>query len=101
MSDENKIEVKYGMYINGTKFYVSKDGLLLNEFGVTVLCIKCVNENGLSIYDDEDQLLKMGAYFKEYEERAVQCQCCGRIEIDNHLIHERDLERLTRKKLII
>ena len=30
MSDENKIEVKYGMYINGTKFYVSKDGLLLN-----------------------------------------------------------------------
>ena len=97
MSDENKIEVKYGMYINGTKFYVSKDGLLLNEFGGTVFCMKCVNENGLNTHVDEDKLLKI----KEYEERAVQCQCCGRIEIDNHLIHERNLERLTRKKLII
>ncbi|WP_405289789.1 hypothetical protein [Methanobrevibacter sp.] len=101
MSDENKIEVKYGMYINGMKWYVSKEGLLLNEFGGTVFCMNCVNENGLNTHVDEDQLLKMGAYFKEYEERAVQCQCCGRIEIDNHLIHERDLERLTRKKLII
>lgn len=101
MSDENVIEVKYAIYAKGNKWYVSKEGILLNDFGQKVICTNCCEENDLNSYHDGEQLLKMGAYFKEYGERIVKCQCCDRVVVDEHLKPEQDLEKLKRKELII
>lgn len=95
MSDETKI--KYTVFMKGFERLVDEDGLLLNSVGSRIFCLKCCIAHKLDNNKEEDQpqLIKLGAYFKEYEERvSVKCGCCGRVVVD-------DFEKLKSKELII
>ena len=85
---------KYRLCLNGREFLMSEDGYLLDENANHVFCAECCDEK-MYANGEEAQLIRMGALFKEYEERvSVKCSCCGRILID-------DFEKLKRKELII